>query len=339
MSGSRGKRTAPYSVPSRVSTRSSSKNTNDQQPSTSSSNSESNTQRPATVSHMDSHPSSGPSWEDFRKLQESVAEMSNLLKQNMLPREAPNKNSNVNSNGVITNVIPIDSSIPSGSLVQPLNDMSTSNVDRVINEAFQQSEAGHAFNDNTPIAASTTMQATINDYIQSFTGPSTSSGETSYYAPPGKPIDLKVTDRVRQKIWSHEYIELSSLLDPDTDSDNSYTIVSNQGEPLKLSHTKSTKTIQNLGQWCSAFEIFLTIYCRKFPAELPKLMTYMNSVKKLAHRDGDYISYDRDFRYLKQSTNLSWDTVHTTLWLECSIVKALNKRNGKKNNSSSFRRK
>ena len=327
---SKNKRSAPYSVPSRVSTRSSDRNSSDNTSVSGSRNVQATDhQLPSTSSTSEGH--SGPSWDDFKKLQESVTELSQLLKQNMLPREAPIvSNQNVMSSGVnnVENNVPMNPTVSSDS----------NEINRVINEAFQQSDASQAFNDNVPSTAPNSMQATMNEYIQSFTGSIATSGEINFYNPPGRPVDLKVNDKIRQKIWSHEYVDFNTLLDPDSDYDNSFTIVSNQGEPLKLSQTKSTKVIQSLGQWCTAFEIFLTIYCKKFPGELPKLMTYMKSVKQMAHRDGDYITYDKEFRYLKQSTNMSWDTVHAGLWLECRDSKLRKqKQKQSQNSNNSFR--
>ena len=313
----KGNRPAPYSTAIRKSTRSSTRKSNStmDEPSTS--------QTSPEVSIMPS----GPSWEDFNKLQKSVAELTELFKKSVDKSRETSvsvETANACASGVqnVENVIDV-----------------TNQGSSVVTIPSKDDNITQGFNVNNPNSTDT-VQSTINDYLRSFTTNSNpSTGEQQYYSPPGRPIDLKVTDKVKQKIWASEYVDLVSLLDPDQDNNSSFTLVSNDGD-LRLAPNKSTKVIQSLGQWCSAFEIYLTIYCSKYPQELPKIMTYMNSVKTLAHRDGDYITYDKEFRYMKQTSNLQWDNIHTGLWLECRDKpsrkqNSYNKKNG--NGSSSFR--
>ena len=311
------KRSTPYPLPSRRSSRSTKSN---QASDDNVASSCSVVLNPLTEVNMPStssmQTSSGPSWEDFKRLQDTVSEMSTLIKDKFQSMET-----NVDGN-IQNNTVRSDCQNPEPLVDNAVRFQIPSNSDQV----------DRSFNDNIPAGTrAAAVQSSINEYIQSFTNTPQVSGEDFGYQLPGRPIDMKISDKVKQKIWSHEYIDLYSLLDPDNLDKQSFTIVSNEGEPLRLSNTKANKTFQNLGQWCSAFEIYITVYCGKFPAELPKMMTYMNSIKNLAHRSGDYVLYDKEFRYLRQTSHIPWDMVHTSLWLECRDSK--NRPANKKSNN------
>ena len=162
------------------------------------------------------------------------------------------------------------------------------------------------------------------------------TGENIQVTLPGRPIDMKISNKIKQQIWANEYVDLDCLLDFKQEHNNEYHIVNKEGG-FAFEVSKPNKTIGNLGQWCSAFMVYLTIYCRKYPEQLSDLTTYLSTIKLLCHRGGDYLTYDKEFRILRQSTNIPFSVTHTTLWLECRDAPAQNKMNnskssGKKNN-------
>lgn len=283
----------------------------------------------SSTASSSSSDSSGPSWTDFNQLKNSVKEMHDLLKS-LAPQNVSSHNVS-GQNVVSQNAGPV----PPVSMV----------VDNLINQNRPMEATATTdmmnLNPNLGEENHTSVQSSINEYLQSFVSAGTNNtGETSYFQP-GRPVDLKINDKTRQKIWSDQYIDIASLLDPQVHSEIGITIISDPGEPLKFAQTKSNKIISSLGQWCTAFEIFITIYCQKQPQALSPLMSYMNSIKTLCHKGGDYIAYDREFRYMKQTVNLSWDTIHTGLWLECrdSGKNSKNNQKNKNNNSDNFRGK
>ena len=168
---------------------------------------------------------------------------------------------------------------------------------------------------------SMSIQDSVNNHLTQIMGQdyAHSAGK---YTPTDLPIDLKVTDKVKNMIWSNQYIDLSILLDPSIEVDiennhDKYDLVGQFGEPLMVTPRKANRTIFNLGQWCSAFSVFIDIYCKKYPSELSALFTYMNTIKRLSHRSGNYIMYDQEFRYLRQTQLMPWNVTHSGLWFEC----------------------
>ena len=209
----------------------------------------------------------GPSWSEFDKLKTTVNEMHDLLKS------FANQSSTC-----ATSHAQLDKSVSPVDLVD-------NQINTRPREVGESPNVNDSVNHPGTSGANAIDQSSINEYLRSFvnTDSSMNQGETHYFQP-GRPIDLKVNEKVRQKIWSDQFIDLALLLDPQVHSEIGMTITSDPGEPLKFTPARSNKTIGNLGQWCSAFEIFITIYCQKKPQELSHLMSYMNSIKTLSHK-------------------------------------------------------
>ena len=182
---------------------------------------------------------------------------------------------------------------------------------------------------------------TINAHLSDLINQDESYPKPGNYTPTDLPVDLKVSDKSKNLIWSNQYIDLAVLLDPSLEIHKPKNeLLSQLGEELNLAPKKNARYITSLGQWCSAFTVYITVYCQKFPAQLPHLFTYMNTVKKLSHRNGAYLTYDEEFRYLRQSQPLQWNVTHPGLWMECrdNPNSSKGQKNGrdKKHNSNRF---
>ena len=149
-------------------------------------------------------------------------------------------------------------------------------------------------------------------------------------------IDIKVSDKLKSKIWAREYVDLGNLLDPNYENHDTLQVIGSEGE-FRLAPKKSGRKIQNLGQWCDSFMIYLTVYSRKFPEEVPQMTTYLHQMKTLSNKGGDYLYYDEEFRYLRAKSNIGWDII-PDLWLECRDVRS-NRNKSQRNNNSNFRDK
>ena len=182
----------------------------------------------------------------------------------------------------------------------------------------------------------TQVQDAVTEGLESIIG--TCHDNLSSFILPGRPVDMKISNKLKQQIWANEYIDFNLLLDFKQEEVSSYQIISKEGGPISLAPNKTTKTIGSLGQWCTAFMVYLTVYCKKFPNQLSDLTSYLSSIKLLCHRGGDYLTYDREFRLLRQSNNMPFSIVHSQLWLECRDANHKNKNQSTQGKQkSSFR--
>lgn len=78
---------------------------------------------------------------------------------------------------------------------------------------------------------------------------------------------------------------------------------------------------QNIAHWLSAFHIFVSICCQKYPLEACCLMKYASTIQTLSKQatDQEACQYDRVFRTWRESdhASLPWDQVHSELHHEC----------------------
>ncbi|CAH3178880.1 unnamed protein product, partial [Porites evermanni] len=135
-------------------------------------------------------------------------------------------------------------------------------------------------------------------------------------------LGSRVTAKIKAKIWANEYIDFGALLSVAPPREKfALSMVFSGGavnQPqLTLEPYQTPKKVTNISQWLTAFNTFVSIYSVKCSQDAPKLMKYCEVVRDLANKSGDWIFYDEQFRYLRQSSPelYPWDQIHWELWL------------------------
>ena len=190
--------------------------------------------------------------------------------------------------------------------------------------------------DQTQVNMSRQMQGAVGQHVQSLIGQLDSTGKESSYDDLGRPIDIRVSDKIRNQIWSNQYVDLSILVDPKSEVPDSLKW---DGDSLCLAPHKSIKKLNGLGQWCDAFHIYICVYTRKYPNMIANLLTYMHNIKMLCNKGGDYMFYDEEYRTMRQrNPSNNWE-INWDLWLECRDVRGSSNRSQTKrpNNNHTFR--
>ena len=136
-------------------------------------------------------------------------------------------------------------------------------------------------------------------------------------------LSSRVSSKIKAKIWSHEYINFGTLLSLSPNNQKySITVASTDSESsrphLTLEPSQPAKKVQSITQWLSAFNIFVAIYAEKQATHTPKLMKYCEIVRDTAAKPGDWLYYDEQFRFIRQSApnQYPWDAIHWELWLK-----------------------
>ena len=60
----------------------------------------------------------------------------------------------------------------------------------------------------------------------------------------------------------------------------------------------------------------MTIYLTKFPTQAVAMLKHSETVNQLAKKGGDFIRYDENVRYLRQSKVMAWDIFHTEQYVQ-----------------------
>lgn len=144
-------------------------------------------------------------------------------------------------------------------------------------------------------------------------------GGVGDFAPVSTPLslDFAVTAETKAKIWSNEFIEFWDLLHPTRASQMKLVVQQDATGGSSLGFIQGAKKqLKNIDEWVSAFAIFSCVYTAKYPAEVGKLLKYTENVRMIAAQQGNFGFYDSNFRKLRQTVPIAWDTFHTELYLK-----------------------
>ena len=102
------------------------------------------------------------------------------------------------------------------------------------------------------------------------------------------------------------FVCFGSLLPP-SKSTTKLTFDQLSGE---LSSTTSSKKLFNFSEWTDAFLIYASVRARASPEEAVGLFKYMQTVKRVMDRGGNFVRYDEAFRTkYRGAPKIPWDQV------------------------------
>lgn len=172
------------------------------------------------------------------------------------------------------------------------------------------------------------MDAAVTDTISSLLGTSTQpvvQYPNQNFSTMGDPLGSTIPMRVKEKIWSNQFVELGDLLNPKFADSYSLSLSQGQGgggAKVALIPDSKSRPIHEIERWTSAFHIYASVYMEKFPLEGPGLMKYAERVRDLArlHQGLAWRFYDFRFRQLKQChPTLPWAMCHQEIWARATL--------------------
>lgn len=113
-------------------------------------------------------------------------------------------------------------------------------------------------------------------------------GNQSEYKPLGRPLHTYVTTKLKEKILSNEFVQMSDILDPPTELEfvDFHLSVKDKGK-VGLSSNKKKKFV-TIEEWTDAFNIFSSVLRQGSPddRDLPEsLSVYMHLIRSI-QKDG-----------------------------------------------------
>ena len=126
-----------------------------------------------------------------------------------------------------------------------------------------------------------------------------------------------VPQKVKDKIWAKEYVELSTLLQEE-DQEMELQISSQSLKPTFTLVPKSKKEVNTIAKWIKAFNCFTAVYSRKWPEEVPGLLKHMEVVIGLSDANANWRSYDISFRKLHANGLERFGQINIDLYLMAS---------------------
>ena len=136
------------------------------------------------------------------------------------------------------------------------------------------------------------------------------------FSSPSPPINSRVSDKLKAKIWNDEYFELGALL-TNIVHESRYQVTlarttTEQLSSLYLEPVAKPRKIFTIETWLSCFHIFVVIYTRRYPHEAAAPMKYCGVIQDLAASGFNCCFYNNFFFFLRQVQPCSfrWCSIH-----------------------------
>ena len=121
------------------------------------------------------------------------------------------------------------------------------------------------------------------------------------------PLDATVSQKVKEKIWANEYVDLSTVFDDDVWLTSHFSLnFSGSGASVSTNSRRRYITIE---QWTDLFAKYASVMPVKYPESCEALAKYLDTVRFIAKSNGNWHFYDTKFRKLRHSMGLPWDMI------------------------------
>ena len=133
------------------------------------------------------------------------------------------------------------------------------------------------------------------------------------------PLSQSVPLNLKQKIWAHEFIELSALLKQE--QKQHMRVEFNSEGQLVCTQPELKNKINSIEKWSTAFISFMFIYLEKFsvshPSKSLELLQYMESIRYAAATFPGlgWLTYDEQVRRGWQNPNQCFSAMNGEYWL------------------------
>ena len=124
-------------------------------------------------------------------------------------------------------------------------------------------------------------------------------------------LGATLDQKMKARIWSREYIDLTSLADHSSPS-VSVSLLSDGKPSIAL---KPAKTLPpgSFNQWLQLFCTYAAVYLERYQDEASSILTYIIRIFEMSKKHGGYIwrAYDEGFRKVRAFAPVPW---HKTNW-------------------------
>ena len=196
---------------------------------------------------------------------------------------------------------PVPQSASQGSSEQPVNYMSSTS--QAVDTGMDLFEQSHA----------------IPDLDSRHTEPQ--AGPVNHqFITQSLPLGYNVPEKTKQLIWSGQYVDVNALT-PGASQVTETVLYQSEDASFKLATgLKPIKHIASIHQWNNGFDIYMSIFIKKYPTMATQLLKYANMIRNMSAKIGFESArfYDEEFRKLRATHALNWLVVHDELWRTAS---------------------
>jgi hypothetical protein len=138
------------------------------------------------------------------------------------------------------------------------------------------------------------------------------------------PVASFVTDKIKSRIWSNEFISFSQLVQESDERDDTYSLQLSQsdGTPTLQRRPTARKSKLHMTQWLSAWNRFSAIYLLQHPSLAGDIAKHFETVRAIFSKGGDWHQYDESFRTEIAHGRVCWGQPHLELYLQTMSSKS-----------------
>ena len=128
------------------------------------------------------------------------------------------------------------------------------------------------------------------------------------------PLHTTVSQKIKEKIWANEFVELSTVFDDDLRLKSNISLhFTETGASVITNQRKRFITIE---QWIDAFAKYASVMRIKYPESAEALAQYSATVRSIAQANGNWHYNDTQFRKLRQTTHMPWEVIQHELYFK-----------------------
>lgn len=200
-------------------------------------------------------------------------------------------------------------------------------------EAVVDSDSEVSFRYDIPVARQEGPLPIEKEHAANVSGENFNSNYTSTFSSGGRQITSLVSENLRNKIWSHNFVEMKDLLKGSEERTTCAIEVENMSEAG--TSFKIVNKAQNSGSkslpitaWARAFNRFTAIMSLKHPEWSIGLNQHQETVLSIADQNGSWNYYDIEFRNLIAKGEATWGSTNLELYLFAMIKSDSKKSSG-----------
>ena len=130
--------------------------------------------------------------------------------------------------------------------------------------------------------------------------------------------NARVPRKLRDKIVTDQYVDMSALLDTNPHAD---ILSQDQVMYIQIAHNvvrpvprRKSPQVLDISQWVMAFHLYIAIYTKAHPHEAANLLQYLMVVESITEEKGDWRVYDETFRFKRAESKTPWEKLDNELY-------------------------
>ena len=170
-----------------------------------------------------------------------------------------------------------------------------------------------------PAIISTAVEEVVSHAMGPIIGESAQATPTPLYSQ-ALPVGSHIDDKVRAKIHSKQYVDMSDMLSSKDKEDSSFSLrLEETGGVKQLMWSQPPKKQLTMGLWITAWNRFVAIYLEVAPHDSAGLSRHFETVRNISQLGGDWRRYDEDFRRELARGSIEWMQPHYELYFACCM--------------------